>query len=80
MLASPPARPPHPILNRNLIIVGSVLLLHALGLWALQAGLVQRIIERVVQVDLVTDFITPPKPKPVPPPPPPTVATRMQSD
>ena len=73
MLASPPARPPHPILNRNLIIVGSVLLLHALGLWALQAGLVQRIIERVVQVDLVTDFITPPKPKPVPPPPPPKV-------
>ena len=56
-----------------------MLLFHAAALWALQAGLVARVIEVVVPVEMLSQLIELPKPKeplpaPLPPPkaPPPT--------
>ncbi len=58
-------------MNRTLVIAGSVVLFHAAALWALQAGLVARVIEVVVPVEILSQIIEPPKPKEPPPPPPP---------
>lgn len=56
--------------HRNLRIVGSVLVLHVLVLWALQTGLLQRAVESVVAVQLVSDLVDAPRvneaPRPVP--------------
>ncbi|MCW8170741.1 energy transducer TonB, partial [Verminephrobacter aporrectodeae subsp. tuberculatae] len=49
--------------SRNALIVGSVLALHAAGLWALQSGLLRRAVEIVVPAELLSEFITPPAPK-----------------
>lgn len=56
--------------SRQLVIVVSVLLFHGAALWALQAGLIQRVVEVLVPVELFSEFIEPPKPKVVSPPPP----------
>ncbi|WP_394788119.1 energy transducer TonB [Rhodoferax sp.] len=66
--SQPPALPR---ISRNVLIIGSVLVFHALALWALQSGLVRKAIEIVVPVEMLSEFIEPPKPKPAPPPPPP---------
>jgi protein TonB len=58
------------LVSRNVVIVASVLLFHGAALWALQAGLIQRVVEVLVPVELLSDFIEPPKPKVAPPPPP----------
>lgn len=58
-------------LSRNTVIVGSVLAFHAAALWALQSGLLVRAVEVVVPVEILSQFIEPPKPTPPPPPPPP---------
>ena len=55
--------------SRHLVIVLSVLLFHVAALWALQAGLIQRVVEVLVPVEMLSDFIEPPKPKMEPPPP-----------
>lgn len=78
---------PAPVSRRNLIIVTSVLLLHGLALWALQSGLVQRVVELVVPVDVMRDVVELPQPKAVPvpavktpaPTPPPRVAREAQA-
>ena len=44
--------------------------LHAVGLWALQSGLLMRAVEVVVPIQALSDFIEPPKPRETPPPPP----------
>ena len=54
-------------------VVGAVIVLHLLGLWALQAGLLQRVVSWVVPVMAISDAIdvppTPPvKPLPAPAP------------
>ncbi len=47
-------------------VVGAVIVLHLLGLWALQAGLLQRVVTWVVPVMAVSEAVD----APVPPPPP----------
>ncbi len=59
------------MLNRNVVIASSVVLFHIAALWAMQAGLVRRVMEVVVPVELLSQIIEPPKPKEAPPPPPP---------
>ena len=54
--------------NRNVVIAGSVLLFHALAIWALQTGLLMRAVELVVPVEVIAQIMEPPKPI-VPPPP-----------
>lgn len=67
---------PHP---RTALVAGGVVLLHVAALWALQAGLVRRVAEVVVPVELLSVMVTPPQaeappapPPPAPPPPAPT--------
>ena len=54
-------------------VVGAVIVLHLLGLWALQAGLLQRVVTWVVPVMSVSEAVDvpvppPPPAKPLPPP------------
>ncbi len=77
--------PPDPMQNTRTIhrqrvfIVASVLLLHVLALWALQTGLLQRVLvlaeEIVVPVEFITP-VTPPVVKPPPVPPKPSPSTK----
>lgn len=73
-------------LSRNAVIVGSVVVLHVAGLWALQSGLLRRAVEVVVPAELLSEIITPPAPKvappvapPAPTPPPPRAAPKVQA-
>jgi protein TonB len=52
--------------RQRLAIVVSVLLLHALALWALQTGLLQRLVERVEEVVVPIAVISEPPPAPKP--------------
>jgi protein TonB len=52
-----------------MLIASSVLLLHVAALWLLQTGLVRQALQAVVPVDILTEFLEPPKPKVEPPPP-----------
>lgn len=58
--------------RRAALIVTAVLLLHALALWALNSGLLHRVVEIVVPVEVLSEVVEPPRPV-VPPPPPPQV-------
>jgi len=57
---APSTRPS--MLRRNATIIGAVLLLHGLGIWALQTGLLQRAVELIVPVEAISDAVVPPKP------------------
>ena len=66
--------------RQRVIIVVSVLLLHVLALWALQTGLLQRVIVLAEEIIVPVEFITPVvppviKPPPMLPKPPPNVKT-----
>lgn len=54
--------------SRNVVIAGSVVLFHLAALWALQSGLVRRVAEVLVPVEMLSELITPPTPKVEPPP------------
>lgn len=69
MRMAPSATPARPI-NRNLVIVSSVVLLHVAALWALQTGLLRRAVEIVVPVAILSEMVAPPAPKVEPPSPP----------
>ncbi|MEY4979666.1 MAG: hypothetical protein RLZZ352_1936 [Pseudomonadota bacterium] len=56
-------------MDRRYAIVIAVVALHVLGLWALQAGLLQRAVELVVPVQILADWVEAPQP-PVEPTPP----------
>lgn len=56
----------HFFAHRNLRIVGCVLLLHVLAVWALQSGLLQRTVESVVAVQLITEVVEAPSVAPQP--------------
>jgi protein TonB len=58
--------------NRNVVIAGSVLLFHALAIWALQTGLLMRAVEMIVPVEILAQMVELPTPKadPTPPKPP----------
>ena len=58
--------------RRAALIVTAVLLLHALALWALNSGLLHRVVEIVVPVEVLSEVVEPPRPV-VPPSPPPQV-------
>ena len=57
-----------PGLSRNLVIVSGVLLLHGVALWALHTGLLRRAVEILVPVQLLAEFVEPPRPVAPPPP------------
>ena len=57
-------------ISRNTVIVGSVIALHVVGIWALQSGLVRKAAEVIVPAELLSQFIAPPAPPKVTPPPP----------
>lgn len=74
--------------RRNALIIGSVVLFHAVALWALQTGLLRRAVEVLVPVQVLSEFIQPdpprapvppPKTQPLPPPPPPASVAPRQS-
>ncbi len=55
--------------SRNTVVVGSVLAFHVVALWALQSGLVRKVVDVIVPVEMLTVNVEPPKPAPAPPPP-----------
>jgi periplasmic protein TonB len=65
-------------MDRRLIIVAAVIGFHALGLWALQAGLLRRAVELVVPVTVMAGLIEPPQPLVTPEPTPPQPAPAPQ--
>ncbi|MDO8767886.1 MAG: TonB family protein [Burkholderiaceae bacterium] len=73
-----PAATPTPLqrlfsANRNVFIAASVLVFHALAIWALQTGLLMRTVEILVPVELLAQIIDLPAPRVTPEPPkPPT--------
>nr|WP_193386538.1 energy transducer TonB [Variovorax sp. CF313] len=73
MIVSDRFAPPPSVLglSRNVVIAGGVILFHAAALWALQSGLLRRAAEVVIPVEILSQFVEPPKPKADPPPPPP---------
>nr|WP_157610055.1 energy transducer TonB [Variovorax sp. Root434] len=73
MIVSDRFAPPPSVLglSRNVVIAGGVILFHAAALWALQSGLLRRAAEVVIPVEILGQFVEPPKPKADPPPPPP---------
>lgn len=58
-----------PTSRHHFLIAGSVVLFHLGALWALQTGLLQRAVAAIVPVQLLSEFIEPPRPKVEPPPP-----------
>jgi len=54
--------------SRNVVIAGGVVLFHVAALWALQSGLLRRAAEVVIPVEILSDFVEPPKPVEPPPP------------
>jgi protein TonB len=59
--------------HRRLLVVGAVIGLHVLAVWALQAGLLRRAVELVIPVQVLAEFIEPAQPLVQPEPPPPVV-------
>lgn len=55
--------------RQRVIIVASVLLLHVLALWALQTGLLQRVIVLAEEIVVPVEFIAPAVPPEIKPPP-----------
>lgn len=49
-------------MNRNATIVTSVLLLHLAGLWALQSGLLRRVVEQVIPAQVLVEMAHEPEP------------------
>jgi periplasmic protein TonB len=64
-------------LSRNTVVVIAVIGLHAVGLYALQSGLLRRVAEVVLPEVVMAHVITPEPPK-VEPPPPPPIAPAVQ--
>ncbi len=63
MTAIPFQKPSFIAANRNVFIAGSVLLFHALAIWALQTGLLMRAVEIIVPVEVLAQIIDLPTPK-----------------
>lgn len=53
--------------SRNVFIAGSVLLFHALAIWALQTGLLMQAVQIIVPVEVLAQIIDLPAPKITPP-------------
>lgn len=61
--------PTSPLLSRNAMIAGGVVLFHVAALWALQSGLLRRAVEVVVPAEILVQMLEPPKVAPPPPAP-----------
>lgn len=68
-LSSPRRFAPVGAARRHLVTVASVVLLHLAALWALQTGLLQRVVEVLVPVQVLSELIEPPRPRIEPPSP-----------
>ena len=66
-------------MSRNLRIVVIVLLLHVGVLWALQAGLLHRVVEVFVPAQILVEMVSPVEDKPEPPPPSPKIVKTKQA-
>lgn len=62
-------------INRNITIVSSVVLFHALALWALQTGLLRRVTDLLVPPEILVEVMVPSAPATAPP----TEAPRVPS-
>lgn len=78
---------PTPRLSRNTTIAAGVVLFHVAALWALQSGLIRRVAEVIVPVEILAEMVTPPPPRieppapvptPVPPPPKPAPVRKAE--
>ena len=58
-------------ISKRLAVVGAVIGLHVVGLWAMQSGLIARVVEIVVPVQVMAEMIEAPQPEIPPAPPPP---------
>lgn len=65
-------------MSRNLRIVMAVLLLHVGVLWALQTGLLRRVVEVIVPAQVLVEVYSPQEDKPAPPPAPKPVKTQLR--
>lgn len=63
--------------HRNVLIAASVLVFHALAIWALQTGLLMRAVEIVVPVEVLAQIIDLPSPREAPVPPAPPVPVKQ---
>jgi protein TonB len=54
---------------RHVFIATSVVLFHLGALWAMQSGLIRRAIEAVIPVEILSEWVEPPRPKIEAPPP-----------
>ena len=63
-----PTPRPTPLIGRNAVIVGSVVAVHGVALWALNSGLLRPAVEMIVPVQILAELVAPPPPPPPPPP------------
>jgi protein TonB len=66
---NPLIKPSYFSAHRNVIIASSVLAFHVLAIWALQTGLIMRVVEVIVPVEVLAQIIDLPTPKVTPAPP-----------
>lgn len=64
-----PAESP-PFMTSRLLVIVAVIGCHVLALWALQNGLLRRVVETIVPVQVLADFMELPQPRVEPAPPP----------
>lgn len=55
--------------SKRLVVVGAVVGLHVVAVWALQTGLLRRAAELIIPVQVMADLIELPQPQVAPPPP-----------
>lgn len=58
-------------ITKRIAVIGAVIGLHVMGLWAMQSGLLTRVVEIVVPVQVIAEMIEAPQPEIPPAPPPP---------
>jgi protein TonB len=69
MTSTLPMRDRLPAVPRNVLVAGCVVLLHVAALWAFQTGLLRRVVEVVVPVELLSAISERPRVEPAPPKP-----------
>ena len=65
-------------MNRTVVIAAVVVVFHVAALWAMQSGLLRRVVEIVVPAEIVLEFLAPPTPKVQPQPPAPPKSTPVK--
>lgn len=65
-------------MKRNTYIAVGVVAFHVAALWAMQSGLLRRVVEIVVPAEIVVEFLAPPAPKVQPQPPAPPKLTPVK--